>query len=530
MAVLDATGVLAAVLAALLVVGPFAMISCTNGPTMGALWWSRRRQSYWSERGVPTPPSLPFVGSIWPVMTGRKSFAQHLYDIADHFREHGYCGMYSGVQRTLLVFDPEMAKQILCKDFGSFHDRGFPTSDSDPLSQHLISLSGSKWRNLRNRLSPTFTSGKLKLMFPLMRDVGDQLNATMAKEAHKAGGEVVHSKAQKADGEVDLSALLHRYTVDMIGSIAFGINCNCLVDENAEFLAMSRGVFTTTPAQFLRFMLMAIHPKLGSLLPFKLVFSKVHRFFLDLMRSTVEHREKHEVVRNDFVDIMMQARDKDHGDPDNNIALTTEVMAAQGFIFFVAGLDNVSNTVAYVVHRMAQDPALQQRVADEVLAVINKHAGEVTYEGLKEMDLVDRVLQEGLRLWSPGGLAMRKCNKTTMVGDVLVEKDTNVMIVSHCMHKNPAIFPDPERFDPERHTAEARQQRHPYAFIPFGEGPRVCLAERFALLEMKLALVMLVRDFEFARGPRFEASPAVDTKAFFPRPVNGFLVRVQNRG
>ncbi|XP_034244697.1 cytochrome P450 6k1-like [Thrips palmi] len=173
----DATSVLVAVLAVL----------------VAAALWSRHRQGYWRKRGVPTPPgSLPFIGDMGPIVLGRRSFADHFTDQTRGHRDRGYCGMYMWGQPTLLVFDPEMVKQVVCKDFSSFHDRA-PASvsaETDPLSQHLFSITGSKWRNLRNRLSPTFTSGKLKLMFPLMRDISDQLSVTVAGDVKKSGGEV----------------------------------------------------------------------------------------------------------------------------------------------------------------------------------------------------------------------------------------------------------------------------------------------------------------------------------------------------
>ncbi|XP_034239116.1 cytochrome P450 6a2-like [Thrips palmi] len=485
-----------------------------------AFLWSRYRHGYWRRRGVPTPSGrLPFVGHMAPLLLGRKSFMDHFHDLAAQHRDAGYCGMYMWGQPMLLVFDPEMVKQILCKDFSSFHDRGLPSSESDALSQHLFNLNGAKWRNLRTCLSPAFTAGKLKLMFPLMRDIGDQLSAAVAGEAKPPGS------------EVDVQALLSRFATDVIGSVAFGINCNCLADEDAEFLAMSRGLFRSTTLQGLRFILEAVHPRLGVLLPFKLLYSETHRFFMDLMRETVEHRESNAVVRNDFVHLLMQVRDQGLGlsDPDNHIAMTPGVMAAQAFIFFVAGLANVANTVSFCLHQLAQDAELQQRVADEVRDVVREHGGQLSYEALKDMELVERVLLEGLRLWAPVGSVFRKCNATATVGGVVVEEGVAVTIMSATMHRDPALFPDPERFDPDRHTAEARDQRHPYAFIPFGEGPRMCVAERFAMLELKLALATLLRDFEFSRGPKFEVEPALDPKAFFPRPVNGFPMLIQNR-
>ncbi|XP_034254349.1 cytochrome P450 9e2-like [Thrips palmi] len=137
------------------------------------------RHGYWRKRSVPTASGrLPIIGNMLPVVLGKKSFIEHFYDMSLEHRDNGYCGIYSWNVPMLLVFDPEMVKQVVCKDFSSFHDRGLPSSDRDPLSQHLFNLNGTKWRNLRNRLSPTFTSGKLKLMFPLMRDIGDQLSTT----------------------------------------------------------------------------------------------------------------------------------------------------------------------------------------------------------------------------------------------------------------------------------------------------------------------------------------------------------------
>lgn len=109
---------------------------------------------------------------------------------------------------------------------------------------------------------------------------------------------------------------------------------------------------------------------------------------------------------------------------------------------------------------------------------------------------------------------------------MLVDKGVPVVILADVMHSDENLFPEPKRFDPDRHTAEARAQRHPYAFLPFGEGPRVCIAERLALLEMRLALATLLRDFAFAVGPGYEDEVQLDPKAFFPRPKNGFKLRV----
>ncbi|KAK3912736.1 Cytochrome P450 6a2 [Frankliniella fusca] len=478
------------------------------------------RYGHWRRRGVPYPEPTLIVGNFGFMVTAKKTFTGAIHAMAAPFKETGYCGVYQWTSPLLLVWDPEMIKQITCKDFSSFHDRGLPTYEHDPLSQHLFNLSGNKWRNLRNKLSPTFTSGKLKLMFSLMHDIAVELNAQVTAEAKTADSH-----------EVEISTLLSHYATDVIGSVAFGIQCNCLRDHDTEFLTMSRKLFRQSPIQMLRFLLELIHPKAGGLLPFKWMMNEVHNFFVNLMKDTVERREEHNIERNDFVQLMMQLRKADLAgvDPENHVELTPGVMAAQGFIFFIAGLDNISNTISFALSKLAVDRELQDRVANEVRDVLRQHDGELTYDALKKMDLVNRVVLEALRLWNPIGVILRKCNATTRVGDLVIDKGQLVFLLTSMNAVDENYFPDPMRFDPDRHTPEAKEMRHPYVFLPFGEGPRNCIAERFALLEMKIAFAMLVRDFVFTPGPRYESDVELDKKSFFPRPKNGFHLQVAAR-
>lgn len=472
------------------------------------------RYSFWRKRGVPYLKPVPLLGSLNQI---RSKGIKGLTDAMEPFRSEGHCGYFVLWVPFLAVWDLEMVKQILCKDFSSFHDRGVPFDEADPLSAHLFNLEGAKWRNLRNRLSPTFTSGKMKAMLPLMLEVADELGGVLAKAAAKSKG-----------GEVDVEKILHRFSTDVIGSCAFGVRCNCLSDENNSFLAMSRNLLKQTVGLFIRLVLGFVSPRLTALIPMKFLYPKENLFFLTLMRETVEYREKNKVERNDFVNLMMQLRDSGRGqeDPENHVELTSNMMAAQGAVFFGAGLDNVSNTLGYCLNRLAVDPALQSRVGSEVDEILRRHNGELSYEAIKDMDLVNRVILEGLRLWNPIGFLFRRCNATTQVGNLVVEKGTTVVVPAVMIHMDPDVFPEPSRFDPDRHTAEAQAGRHPYAFLPFGEGPRVCIASRFALMELRLALAVLLRDFEFRPGPKFEHEIELDMSHQLPTPKNGIPICV----
>ncbi|XP_052127897.1 cytochrome P450 6A1 isoform X2 [Frankliniella occidentalis] len=305
---------------------------------LAAVWYYFTRNfSYWTDRGIVSCNPFSLTGDGGGGLPFGKPFYELLTPIYQKYKgKERFVGTFQARRPVLVPIDPEVTKAILTKDFSHFHGRGNPTDESDPFSQNLFFLEGARWKNLRMKLSPTFTSGKLKGMFPLMSGITDQLN------------EAVRDKAAKADNEVEFKELLTRYSTDVIGSVAFGIDCNTVRGESDEFYLMSRELFSRNLLGLFRFFLVSIHPVFVKLLPFRTVFRGMTTFFLCLMKETVEYREKNKVERNDFVQTMMQLRAEDRGrsmlDRASHVEFNNETMAGQAFGFFLAGLDNISNT------------------------------------------------------------------------------------------------------------------------------------------------------------------------------------------
>lgn len=478
---------------------------------------------YWTKQGVPSiNPYSPFSKDRGAGLPFGKKFWELLDPVYAKYKpNHRFVGTFQASQPVLVVLDPEMAKMVLTKEFSSFHSRGQPfDEEADPMSANLFNLDGPRWKNLRAKLSPVFTSGKLRQMLPLMTDIGDQLEAR------------VKVLAEEGHGEVEFKELLIRYCTDVIGSVAFGVTCNSLKGGEDEFYTTSREVFSRNWIFIIRFVLVAINPIFVKLLPFKSLFYKTNKFFGKLMKDTVEFREKNKVERNDLVNIMMQLREADRFETDriNHIEFNYNVMAGQAFLFFIAGLDSIANGVGFALHELALNPELQQRAADHVREMVDKHGG-MTYEALRDMDLIERIVRESLRLWGPVGILMRKPTDSFKIPDtdVVVDKKTLVWIAAWQMMHDPEYFPDPDRFDPERFTEEAKAQRHPYTYLPFGEGPRFCIAERFAMLEMKLCLATLLSKYVFSVGKKTTIKLNLDPKIFSPTPKEGFWLRVDAR-
>jgi len=471
---------------------------------------------YWAKKNVPQlTPDYPFAALI-RMLTGKASIPQMMNRGYEDFKKTGYGGVYAG-KPALVVCNPELIKHVLTKDFNNFQDHGMPyDTENDPLSANLFNLSGHRWKMLRSKLSPTFTSGKIKGMFPLVHECVQQLLECLREEC------------KKNNGSVEMQDLLLRYCADVIGSCAFGISCNSLKNPDSEFQHMGREMLTTGSKTFLQFFIARNFPGLRKYVTTRRLFPKTSAFFTGLMEHTVTHRRENNIERNDFVQLMMQIADEETDEKFFN----KDIMTAQATIFFIAGLDNVGNQLGFCLHAMAANPDLQERVHKEITSVLADFDGKMCYEAVKKMDLVSRVFDESMRIHTPLGAIMRVAtsDKYMIPGTALViDKGTPIIIPLLKIHMDEEYFPNPEKFDPDRFTEEEKAKRHPYTYMPFGEGPRFCIASRFAKLEMHLCFAELVRHFKFDVAPETDLSLKLATNTIGPSPKNKFWLKVTER-
>lgn len=147
--------------------------------------WLRQRTLFWEKRQIPhlSPESL-FLGNNWDVFWGRLSVTENIQRLYNALAPHPFGGIYFFSKPILLVRDPELIKKVLVKDFRYFPDRSGDIADErDPLSLHLVFLRGKKWSVLRQKLTPTFTSGKMKVLFNFVNECSEKLAEIVQKSA-----------------------------------------------------------------------------------------------------------------------------------------------------------------------------------------------------------------------------------------------------------------------------------------------------------------------------------------------------------
>lgn len=177
---------------------------------IAVVFFVRRQYTHWDHVGIANiKGSFPF-GNLKSVVKCQRSFGTALYDLYRQTSEP-FVGIYLFFRPAILIRDAEMVKSILTTDFQNFHDRGtYCDPERDPMSANLFALPGEAWKSLRTKLTPAFTSGKLKGMFPSIHSIGDELVNFMAQFAEK-------------EEVIEIGDYAGRYVVDCLASIAFGL-------------------------------------------------------------------------------------------------------------------------------------------------------------------------------------------------------------------------------------------------------------------------------------------------------------------
>ncbi|KAI5638577.1 cytochrome p450 domain-containing protein [Phthorimaea operculella] len=175
---------------------------------------------------------------------------------------------------------------------------------------------------------------------------------------------------------------------------------------------------------------------------------------------------------------------------------TVEVLAAQAFFFFLAGSDTTAGTMHFTLLELSNNPPILKRVHDEIDKVFH-NKDQLNFEDIDKLQYLEMVVNEAMRMYPPIGLMQRKCTKDTKlpVGGLKVEKDCLVLIPVYAVHRDENHYPNSDVFDPERFSPENVKSIPKFAYMPFGEGNRICLGMRFARLQVLAGLAWLLRRY-----------------------------------
>ncbi|XP_063538311.1 cytochrome P450 6B5-like [Cydia strobilella] len=455
-------------------------------------YYFTRTFSYWKDRNVAGPKPIPFFGNMYK-STLRYDLPGGVFkNIYESFPREKVVGIFRMTNPTLMIRDLDILKHILVKDFDNFASRGLEFSKTG-LGQNLFHSDGETWRGLRSRFSPIFTNSKMKNMMYLLNGRADKFVEYVS--------EIIATTPEQ-----NIHALVQKYTMSTITACAFGLDIDTFRGDIETLKRVDKLIFTPTYAIEFDMLFPGVFKKLNmSVFP-----AYVTNFFKELVETVTTQRNGKPSNRKDFMDLILEMKNKKqievvkkHGDEEATmVEITNGVIEAQAFVFYAAGYETSASTMGFMLYHVALDTKIQDRLRNEIDEYLERHGGKIELDTLNELQYLDQVFSETLRMYPIVDNLQRKAeNDYKLPGmNVTVAKDQIVIASAWGIHYDEKYYPEPEKFDPERFSPENVAARHSFAYLPFGLGPRHCIGMRFARVQSSVCIITLLSKFRLEAG------------------------------
>ncbi|KAI0973388.1 cytochrome P450 46A1 [Xylaria arbuscula] len=423
-------------------------------------------------------------------------------------REYGqifqtWNGLFS---RVIYIGDPRLVAEIATSNWpkSAAQYDGFKPLDGDAL---FVQTNQERWKMQSKRLAPAFQPSVIAQQYPcLAGHIGNYVK------------QLDHAAENKS--VIDLSSLNILLSLDFIGDIAFGTSFNAINQGPDCRIAQLLEIILP------ELMKCGLFPLRGKIPIFKTT---------RIMNSAITE------LRDMAKEAVKDARGKDSADgekkpdkkifeilalqreADGNYTFNSQELCDNYVAFLVAGGDPTAHTMSFLIWQVLRNPEIFAQLRAEIDGSIPFDAEVATLEHVK-LPYLNMVLKETLRMSSPGFGTFRTCAKDTTVAGVKLPANTTLALWNPAVHRDPRLWEDPDKFDPERWRSGQPKLRGSY--FPFSYGPRSCTGQGLAMLEMTLTLATLLRRYDITPEPGFELEYL---PSFTLKPKNGFPIRVTRR-
>lgn len=441
-------------------------------------------------RKAPGPKGLPVIGNL--VDMGRDTLGFFEKCAAEY---GDVTALKLGAFPALLINDSDLIEQVLVKEHKSYtKNRIFWRQLEGLLGNGLFTSEGAFWQRQRKLSAPAFAPRPLEDYAPHMVALTER------------------RISQWRDGqEIDLHKEMMGLALQIAAKTLLGAEIETDIEEIEKH---ANWVIEEVAARFSR---PVVIPDAVPL-PGHVRYKRGVQYFENLVAEVIENARKNDVKDNSFLSLAMQARDED-GNPMSDKQLRDEVLT-----MLLAGYETSALGMSWAFEILGRHRDRQADLAGEVTKLVGDEP--LSHKDLPKLVQIENAVIEVLRIYPPGWGIGREAKHDTAIGPYEVKKGTTVILSPWITQRGTKYFDDPLEYRPERWTAELRKSLPRFAYFPFGGGPRICIGNRFAMMEAMLLLGTIVRRFDIERMVERPAKP-------FPsitlRPTGGVWVRLHKR-
>ncbi len=444
--------------------------------------------------------SIPSVPRWKSLLNSVRFLRNPLEVIGENLQRYGdtYTFHLGGVQKGMMTANPEIIQHVLQKNHRNY--RKSPIH-FDKLAQFLghglLTIDGEYWLRQRRLIQPGFHRKRL-----------EALTGTMNGEILRFVEGMKEKAAQNPEQEMSHAMM----------ELAFRVVARALFSADipeARLLQLSETI-TELQAFIIRLIRQPYLEWWFRLSGAMKRHKEKSAFAQSIVMEIIRRRQESGGVHGDLLQMLLDARYEDTGEGMSDKQLLDECL-----ILFVAGHETTANALAWTWYLLSQHPEAVRRLREEHRAVLGERMPE--FDDLPRLEYTLQVIEESMRLYPPAWITDRVAIADDEAAGVPIPAGAMIALSIYGTHHSAALWDDPEAFRPERFSKDNKAQRHPYAYLPFGGGPRLCIGNNFALMEMQLILVHMLRSFDMELMPGQEIVPQA---LITLRPRNGMRMQL----
>ncbi len=449
------------------------------------------RRSMSGSKFPPGPSGRIWATSLFTVRKGPLHF------FPEQVRRYGNISRaIVGTQTVWILNDPDYIHDVLVANAAKFAKGRALERAKIFLGESLLTSEGDIHRRQRRLVQPSFHRSRLR-----------SYAETMTALAQR-------TRDQWNDGAiVDIAEEMNRLTLAIVGRTLFSTNVEAEAKTIGEALTVMMSGFNRLMLPFAPLLLRLPFPASRRI-------RKAHRTLDETIYRLIRDRRASGQDAGDLLSTLVFTEDADH--PGER--LSDEEIRDQAMTLFLAGHETTANALAWTWSLLAQSPNVDAKLAAELSSVLKGRPP--TLEDIRQLPYVEKVAREGMRLYPPAWLVGRRAREDHEIGGYMIEAGNLVVASQWVMHRDARYYPDPTTFDPDRWTEPFTEALPKFAYFPFGGGPRICIGESFAWMELSLVIATLAQHWRFHVVPGFTPEPLPRITL---RSKNGIKLRLERR-